>query len=340
MLTFGVVICTYNRPDLIIQCLESWQKSNRLPNQFIVVDATHNAGEYRQKLLSKFPKLFSDSRSLYLTTDTPGLTKQRNLGLKHIETDIVCFADDDAFVTPDYSTKILEVFELDRQKQVGGVCGVATGHFDRPSRKYFRIARNTVRNQFGWVAQRIRVPKRLTKVYEPFPAQLRNLPLIHVNRLWGANMNFRTNLVKDLGFDRDFQRYGLFEDVDLSVRVGQTHQLIRRIDAEVVHDSSLGQTTRPNEAKYFLLSWVNSAYIIEKIFPCEESRNAHRRLFFLLNLIYKFRSSQYCERKFSTYGNEELQCKALQYIDLIQNCSDLEELSHTFTRLQEEIFSM
>jgi glycosyltransferase involved in cell wall biosynthesis len=43
MLTFGAVICTYNRKDILEKCLESWCQSKYLPDQFIVVDATVEA---------------------------------------------------------------------------------------------------------------------------------------------------------------------------------------------------------------------------------------------------------------------------------------------------------
>jgi hypothetical protein len=127
----------------------------------------------------------------------------------------------------------------------------------------------------------------------------------------------------------------LFEDVDLSVQVGKTHKLVCRLDAELTHDDALGKTTRPNDARYFLASWLNSAYIIEKLFPCEESRSSHRRFFTLISLIS--RTSLNNQNRLRTLGNEKLLRLAAGYIFAIQSCKNQQELEEIFVRSQEEI---
>ena len=337
MLTFGTVICTYNRPHLLERSLEAWNSSNHLPDQFIVVDSTEGAEQCRTALMQKFPRLFADIDSQYIIAPKPGLTTQRNLGLNQVKTDITCFADDDTFITPTYVSKILEVFEADSQKTIGGVNGVATGQFDNSSQKYFRLTKNYFRHHLGWFLQRIHIPKSDTKLFEPIAPQLRHFPLIHVDRLWGANMNYRTELIADSGFDENFQRYGLFEDVDMSVRVGKMHKLVCRLDAEVSHDDSLGRSTRPNDARYFLASWVNSAYIIEKLFPCDESRNSHQRLFNIVKFASAIAPPKIAEKKLKTLGAEQLIAKAHEYIALLRNCDSPASLSETFVKLQTDI---
>lgn len=339
-LSSAVIICTYQRRHLLEQCLNSWSQSKQLPDQFIVVDASPDAAQYRDELLEKFSALFSASNSHYILADKPGLTYQRNLGLRHLKTDIVCFADDDTFVSHDYLTKILEVFQADTQKTIGGVNGTATGQFDNSSQKYTRLFRNHVRHHFGQVAQRIRIPANQTKLHKPLAPELQSFPLIHIDRLWGANMNYRTELIRDSGFDENFQRYGLFEDVDLSVRVGKTHKLVCRLDALINHDDTLGQSTRPKDAQYFLASWINSAYIIEKLFPCAESRNAHRRFFELLRLYSAICPEPIRERKLRTLGNTKLFDIANVSINELQQCNDQEELGAKFQQLQTQIISI
>lgn len=340
MLTFGTVICTYNRPHLLERCLEAWNCSNDLPDQFIVVDATEGAEQYRTKLMQKFPRLFAKSDSQYLIAPKPGLTAQRNLGLKQLQTDIACFTDDDAFITPTYVSKILDVFQTDSHKTIGGVNGVATGQFDHPSQRYFRLAKNYFRHHLGWFLQRIHIPKSDTKLFEAIAPELSHFPLIHIDRLWGANMNYRTELIYNLGFDENFKRYGLFEDVDMSVRVGKTHKLVCRLDAEITHDDALGQSTRPNDARYFLASWVNSAYIIEKLFPCDESRNSHQRLFNMVKLASAIAPPKIAEQKLKTLGAERLIETAHEYVALLRNCDDQRSLSETFVKLQTDILTM
>jgi len=128
------------------------------------------------------------------------------------------------------------------------VPGSASGQFDRSSQKYFRLARNYIRHHFGWFVQRINIPKDQTQLFKPLPSELQNLQLIHIDRLWGANMNYRRELLGE-GFDENFKLYGLFEDVEMSVRVGKTHKLVCRLDATVAHDDSLGKNTRPRSVE-------------------------------------------------------------------------------------------
>ena len=340
MLTFGTVICTYNRSHLLEQCLASWNHSDYLPNQFIVVDASPDAEQYASQIIQSFPRLFASLDNHYITTDKPGLTRQRNLGLKKLKTDIACFADDDTFITPTYVSKILEVFQNDSHAAIGGVNGVSIGQFDNWKQKNFRLVKNYFRHNLGSLVQRIHIPENDTQLFQPLPSELHNLPLIHIDRLWGANMNYRTELIYNSGFDEAFQRYGLYEDVDLSVRVGKTHKLVCRLDAEVEHDNNLGKSTRPNDARYFLASWLNSTYLIEKLFPCDESRNSHKRLFQLTKLISQAAPQKISEKKLKTLGNEALLKLAQEYILSLRSCHDSISLSETFVQLQNEIYEL
>lgn len=340
MLTFGTVICTYQRKHLLEQSLQHWNQSRQYPDQLIIVDATEEAPNYYHEIIQKFPCLFAASDSQYIISDQPGLTYQRNLGLRALKTDIVTFADDDAFVSPDYVTKILEVFQADTQHLIGGINGVGTGQFNQFPQKHYRHFRNYLRHHLGWLFQRIHIPKNCTKLHDPLPTALHQFPLIHVDRLWGANMSYRTELIQQSGFDENFKRYGLFEDVELSVRVGTTHKLVCRLDAEITHDEELGKTTRPNDARYFLASWVNAAYIIEKLFPCEESRSAYQRFFKLTQLISRHAPQTFGEQRFRLLGNQELFNLANHYIEIIQACETRERLAQKFIELQSEIASL
>ena len=222
-LTFGVIVCTYNRQSIIEQALQHWQSSKYQPDQFLVIDATPGAEDYRDKLDEKNLSLLTASTSDYIVSKRAGLTLQRNMGLEQIKTDIVCLVDDDTFVTPTYVDTILDVFQHDTKQLIGGVNGVAIGQFDNPRQRYSRMARNFVRHRYGYLAQRIHVPKSQTKLFDPLPNELGALPLIGIDRLWGANMNYRRSAIGNLRFDENFKRYGLYEDVVMSVRVGRTH---------------------------------------------------------------------------------------------------------------------
>jgi GT2 family glycosyltransferase len=338
MMSFGTVICTYNRPTILEKALAHWEKSTYLPDQFLVVDASHNAHKYRKDILDKFPKLFQQAGSDYIISTQPGLTRQRNLGLKLLSTDISCFADDDTFVTPTYVDRIRQIFQSDNQQIIGGINGVAKGQFDTWSHRYFRLSKNYIRHHFGnHLGQRIHIPHHGTQRHKPIPTHLKDYPLIHIDRLWGANMNYRTELIQALGFDDNFIRYGLYEDVEVSARLGKSHKLVCCLDAEVQHDDTLGQTTRPNDARYFLASWINSAYIIEKLFPCGESRNAHHRFLNLTRYIAHSIPQSLRARKLKAFGTPQLWTLVDSFLQELQDCQSPNELADKFVEIQHMI---
>lgn len=340
MSSFGVIVCTYNRRYILEKCLRFWNSSRRLPDQFIVVDASIDVEKYQNDFVHKYPNLFSNTDSQYISTTKVGLTTQRNIGLKLIKTEIVCLADDDAFVSSDYVEKILEVFQKDKFKLIGGINGTAIGQFDKFHQKYFRFTKNFLRNKLGYFIQLIHVPKPLTKVADSSSLNDNNIPLINIDRLWGANMSYRTEFIHDLAFDENFKRYGLFEDVDFSVRVGKNHKLVCRLDATVDHCDSIGQKTRPADAKFFLYTWLNSTYVIEKIFSSTESLGSHRRRFKLIHFISRIESKIFRERNIKFFGNKELLERAEFYISALSNSDNQEHLEKLFVQFQDEIDSL
>src|SRR4051794_14765869 len=111
--TYGVVIATYGRPEVLSRALASWSAGRQLPEQFIVVDASPDCRLHQAEFLLRFPSLFENKGSEYICTAEPGSTRQRNLGLRKIATDIVTFADDDVLVPDDFVRKITNFFACD-----------------------------------------------------------------------------------------------------------------------------------------------------------------------------------------------------------------------------------
>ena len=91
---FTVIICTYERPNLIKKCLEKILKNNFRPKKIIIVDQnpnklTNNMSKFIFKK-HKFTK-FKIIKNLL----NQGLTKSKNISLRYIKTKYVFFIDDD-----------------------------------------------------------------------------------------------------------------------------------------------------------------------------------------------------------------------------------------------------
>ena len=108
---FSVLICTYNRPDLLAQCLEALiSRTTEKPDEIVVV----NGGDERSdevvetakgKALSA-KKAGQGIEIKLIKTVNKNLAASRNVGLPHCTGDIVAMTDDDAEVFPDWVTHL------------------------------------------------------------------------------------------------------------------------------------------------------------------------------------------------------------------------------------------
>jgi GT2 family glycosyltransferase len=268
----AVAIATYERPELLERCLQHWERSSRLPDQLLVVDASAEAERHRQRFLSAHPRLFASPGSDYVAVGTPSSAGQRNVALDLARTDVILFVDDDSRPHPSYLEKVVEVFEADSDGRIGGVEG-ADPRMLRPRARLHTAASGVLRH----FARRIGASRR--DAYPPgveVPASVRHLKLERRRSLHGAKMSFRTDLARSLRFDPHMLRYSYCEDFDLSFRVGRTHALVARLDAPLSHRRE--QVSRPSTTEYFLLSWVNPAYLTEKLLPGAGNRRPLDRL--------------------------------------------------------------
>lgn len=97
---FSIIICTYNRAELLRHCLESFTKQTIHPVnvEFIVVnnDSTDNTEEVVAAFVNRLPSLQS------VVEKNIGLSYARNRGIEEAKYDWVCYMDDDAKAYPNF----------------------------------------------------------------------------------------------------------------------------------------------------------------------------------------------------------------------------------------------
>lgn len=103
----SVIICTRNRGPLIEQTLHSILAGSRLPDELLVVDQSDDGatGEVVQRIAESEPRL------RYLLTETRGLSRARNVGIREAQGDLIAFTDDDVVVFPDWLRRLEEEFQ-------------------------------------------------------------------------------------------------------------------------------------------------------------------------------------------------------------------------------------
>jgi len=153
----------------------------------------------------------------------PGLTGQRNAGVRAGRSDVVHFVDDDTVLDPHYIESILHEFASDPKGAVLAVGGSIT---------------NVHRH-------RVPVVKRVFMLDSPRTGRVlpsgRN-PLIvdvqsvtDVDWLSGCAMSFRRVVFDMFSFNEEFKGYGLGEDVEFTYRVRQRGRLLVTPEARIEH---------------------------------------------------------------------------------------------------------
>lgn len=215
-LTDVLIVCTRNRPTDLKRCLASVAASTHLPNRVVVVDSSDD--DASRDVCHTSPL------SVHHVRSAPGLTHQRNIGMRACSEDIVHFVDDDVEVAPDYLEKLCQAFMLD-PSVVGAGGMVRGGEAGAPS---WRARLGLMNSSRGGVVLKSGF----------------NVGLFDYNRVtvasWlpGCSMSFRREAVTGLSFDERRRGYSTGEDVDFGLRAASRGVLLYVPGAQLVHHQS------------------------------------------------------------------------------------------------------
>lgn len=196
----SVVLCTYNRADLLPGALISiLDQSTDIPFELIVVD--NNSTDKTAELIHAFAA--RDPRVRYCFEPKQGLSHARNAGVAIARAEIIAFTDDDVRANPDWIERIVNIFQS--QPEVGYAGGKVLPMWpkDPPS----------------WLTKDHWSPLALVDYGDsPFviPSEFRRV-------IVGANLSFRRHVLRELGgFRPELQRVkdgiGSMEDQDIQER--------------------------------------------------------------------------------------------------------------------------
>ena len=251
-LTCSIIICTKDREADLVRCLASIVKQTRFPEQVIIVDAGADGTPER---VEEFRAGFNGA-VCYLHTD-PGLTLQRNVGIRHATGDIIYFIDDDTVLDPDYVRTTQQTYEVPDGANIVGVapCIVAPrepGRLSTLYRKVFLLARQDgtgrlLPSGFGsytWYSG----------LEQPHPVEV--LP---------GCCSYRRDVFRTLEYDEFFEGYGYMEDVDFSYRAGKLGPMVCNPTARLDHLET--PNTRTPQRRLAKMQIVNHYYVFKKNLP-------------------------------------------------------------------------
>jgi GT2 family glycosyltransferase len=224
----SLILCTYQRPESLARFLRSLTEQEPRPDRLIVVDASPGADTERMlRDVEPTAPLAGCLCYLRVAGRLRGLTRQRNLGLRFVATDLVAFFDDDIVLLPHC------LAELERHcRRRSDIVGVAARIVNecRPPDALWRLRR------------RLRlVPELSPGRY--FPSGISTpwgfLPptgeFVEGDWLPGGATMWRTEVARALGFCEEFDGYALGEDLDFSLRARRRGRLGVAGTARLLH---------------------------------------------------------------------------------------------------------
>ncbi|EGK84340.1 glycosyltransferase family 2 protein [Microcoleus vaginatus PCC 9802] len=271
MLTWSLVVCTLNRREILLKCLEATLKQSRQPQQMIIVDASDEWQESKKSIANSLGATLLEPEFIYIGSEIKSLTHQRNVGLKFCRSDVVFFIDDDAFMYADYAEKVMQIYEMDEKGLIGGIMGVlADSEPDKDetsdavsqaisSDSGIKRLKNSFSNYLSqfWYQTELLIPYNGQYYNYNMGATFGPDLVADIALLHGCRMTFRTNIVREVGgFNEILTRGAIAEDSDLSYRISQKYALVVAFPAKICHLQT--QVERLNRFKNVQLGILNA----------------------------------------------------------------------------------
>lgn len=227
-LNASVILCTRNRCADLLLCLESLAHQTVMPQEIIVVDSSDTPLERNNQFLATFvTSQFPETKLSYFHTK-PGLTYQRNYGIKRALGSVIYFFDDDVILHVDYLEQMQKVF--DSHPSYAGGMGDIININKKPSlkyrwlRKFFLLPHEGGSGNFTWSGM------------PTHPYGTKKFKSVEI--AGGCCMAFRATVLKHHYFDEHFHGYASLEDADIGRRISLEQPLFFNPSAQLIHNES------------------------------------------------------------------------------------------------------
>jgi GT2 family glycosyltransferase len=254
----SVVTPTFRRDREAAELLDNLARQTLLPREVILVDGA--PPEDKDTEHAVLPKVAGLPFPLRYVRHGGGTAIQRNIGIQQATGEFIALIDDDIRLEPDFLRAMMNAFESDRERQVGGIVGYRTNeHFRLEDRQRWRWYR-----RLG-----------LLTTYEPgrydfrtgYPVNANMQPPFHgvrpVDFMTTSCAVWRREVFAEQEFDPFFRDYGMLEDAHFALRAGRRWTLWQCGDARCEHRHS--PRGRPDRRKIGYKCVVNYYYVFRDV---------------------------------------------------------------------------
>jgi glycosyltransferase involved in cell wall biosynthesis len=110
-LRVSLVVCTFNRADILPRCLQAACGQTLLPSEYEVVVVDNGSTDSTAAIVKSFARRGCGAAIRYLYEPVKGLSHARNAGTRAARAPVVCYIDDDAIADPHLLFETVKVFD-------------------------------------------------------------------------------------------------------------------------------------------------------------------------------------------------------------------------------------
>jgi glycosyltransferase involved in cell wall biosynthesis len=224
----SVIICTYGRATPLQDLLKALERQVYQNFEVFVIDGNEDPSPAHQAIEAYLTRAQA-LQNVILIASEKGLTRQRNVGLRAANGDLICFLDDDVTFQEDFLQEVAKLFEQPDMQDVGGITPYDMLHYPTPVTLRWRL-----RAMLGVMPGLD--PGRVDHLGRAVPLSFLKpwLGKKEIGWLPGFCMIYRQAALEGLWFDELLPTYG-GEDRDFSMRVGERHRLLFCGDLRIEH---------------------------------------------------------------------------------------------------------
>ena len=272
----SVIIPTKDRVSEVINCVRSILDQTMIPDEIIVVN-----GSRTDQLRPALEGCFGRTKQIRYIHTEPGLTRQRNVGIRNSSGGIIIFFDDDLLVDRNYVQEIFRVFSMDAGHKVGGVTGNVEVSYPEIQQLYDRRIFRVLHQLFAifFFLQRRGdgrfLPSGLCTIVND-PGRF-----AYVEYVSGCNMAFRREVFDEFLFDENIYSYMRGEDEDFGYRLSRKYRIVYTPYAKVKNNEVRFSKVRYENIRNRI---KNHFYLFRKNMP----QTFTNKLAFILSVVGSF----------------------------------------------------
>jgi glycosyltransferase involved in cell wall biosynthesis len=190
----SVIICTYNRAEILREALESWRSLENAGFNVELIIVDNNSTDHTPQVVESF-RPACPGQLRYVCETNVGLSYARNRGIKEASGEIVAFVDDDVLFDKSWLNELLKAFN--GRQEVSCVGGNSIPKF--------------LTDQPGWIT------KDVFSVYGSTGSGDHDKLMIFPEHPFGLNMAFRKNVFAQVGdfniqFGQNKKKFLIYND--------------------------------------------------------------------------------------------------------------------------------